>query len=257
MKHILCFGDSNTWGYIPGSGGQRYDLDQRWTGILQQELGVGTRVIEEGLNGRTTLWEDPTVPLRRSGLAWLPACLDSHRPLDLVVLMLGTNDLKVQFALTPEEIAFGAARLVREVLAHPEWGLTASIRPRCCWYPPSMSTGRCHLPSGRPLGASPATSGACCWPRRIRSRPNCWAAAFSMPPPRQSPPPWMASTWMPGATEAWPWSWLGRSGPFWPRGLLPRLSKRKQQGLPTGGPAVFLSEKRKKLRHWRWRFPGR
>lgn len=121
MKHILCYGDSNTWGCVPKVGG-RYDLDHRWTGLLQRQLGAGYRVIEEGLNGRTTLWEDTAVPARRNGMAWLPTCLDSHRPLDLVVLMLGTNDLKTKFSLSPAEIAFGAARLVKEILSHKDWG---------------------------------------------------------------------------------------------------------------------------------------
>ena len=119
MKHILCFGDSNTWGYSPKDGG-RYDLARRWPGVLQRELGEDFRIIEE----------DPTVDYSRSGMAWLPVCLATHRPLDLVILMLGTNDLKVRFGLTPWDIASGAARLVKYVGACKEYGPDGVHPPR-------------------------------------------------------------------------------------------------------------------------------
>lgn len=92
MRRILCFGDSNTWGYTAGTG-ERYTEQQRWTGVLQQELGQDYTVIEEGLNGRTTVYEHPTLPGRK-GIDYLVPCLESQKPLDLVVLMLGTNDLR-------------------------------------------------------------------------------------------------------------------------------------------------------------------
>jgi len=111
MKRILCYGDSNTWGYIPGSG-ERYDEETRWPMLLQKRLGAPYRVIEEGLNGRTTVLNDPLEP-GRNGLDYLGPCLQSHAPLDLVVVMLGTNDLKRRFSLTAEEIAQGMERLIR------------------------------------------------------------------------------------------------------------------------------------------------
>lgn len=114
MKRILCYGDSNTWGYTPGSG-ERFAHDVRWTGVLSGELGPGYRVIEEGLSGRTTVWDDP-IEGHKNGLTYLPPCLESHRPLDLVVLMLGTNDLKRRFSLSAFDIAQGAAVLARAVL---------------------------------------------------------------------------------------------------------------------------------------------
>lgn len=91
-KIILCYGDSNTWGYIPGSG-ERYAADVRWPGVMRQHLGENFTVIEEGLNGRTTVWEDPYRP-GRNGFKLLLPILDTHRPIDLVIVMLGTNDLK-------------------------------------------------------------------------------------------------------------------------------------------------------------------
>lgn len=110
MKTILCYGDSNTWGATPGTG-ERFAPSVRWTGVLAQELGATYRVIEEGLNGRTTVWNDP-VEGRMSGKDYLVPCLDSHRPLDLVVLMLGTNDLKLRFAVSAFDIAQSAGVLV-------------------------------------------------------------------------------------------------------------------------------------------------
>jgi len=114
MKTILCYGDSNTHGYIPGEAG-RYPRDVRWTGILQQELGQDFYVIEEGLNGRTTVWEDP-IEEHRSGKQYLPACLESHAPIDLVIIMLGTNDLKARFWVPASDIALGVGLLVDKTL---------------------------------------------------------------------------------------------------------------------------------------------
>ena len=117
MKRILCFGDSNTWGYSPANGA-RFPSDIRWTGVLQKTLGASYRVIEEGLNGRTTFINEQGEDARpfRSGSDVLPFLLESHRPLDLVTIMLGTNDLKVEFDLSVEEIAQGAKNLCGMVL---------------------------------------------------------------------------------------------------------------------------------------------
>ncbi len=110
---ILCYGDSNTYGYDPRDG-FRYPLSVRWTGLLQQELGPAYRVIEEGCNGRTTVYDDP-VDNWKNGLSYLKPSLNSHKPVDIVILMLGSNDLKEVFHLTPAEIAEGAATLVRTI----------------------------------------------------------------------------------------------------------------------------------------------
>lgn len=105
MKRILCFGDSNTWGADPAGGG-RHPQEVRWTGVLQRELGASYQVIEEGYNGRTTVFDDP-VERRLSGLTYFYPCLDSQSPLDLIILMLGTNDLKTRFAMDAYSIAQG------------------------------------------------------------------------------------------------------------------------------------------------------
>jgi len=110
MFELMCFGDSNTWGYAPRSG-ERYPRSVRWTGVLQASLGSEFVVIEEGLNGRTTVWEDP-VEGDKNGKRHLSPCLQSHAPLDLVVLLLGTNDLKKRYSAPLCDIASGAGVLV-------------------------------------------------------------------------------------------------------------------------------------------------
>lgn len=112
MKNILCFGDSNTFGTNPSGG--RWPRNQRWTGILQERLGNEFYVMEEGLGGRTAAAED-FLEGDKNGRRHLPIALRSHRPLDLVILMLGTNDLKHRFGLLPRDIATGAAQLGRMV----------------------------------------------------------------------------------------------------------------------------------------------
>ena len=110
MKTVLCYGDSNTWGYSPVDGG-RYPRDVRWTGILRKDLGEEYLIIEEGLNGRTTVWDDP-IEGYKNGKEYLIPCLETHKPIDLVVIMLGTNDLKVRFSVSAFDIASGAGVLV-------------------------------------------------------------------------------------------------------------------------------------------------
>ncbi len=110
IKTILCYGDSNTWGYDPATG-TRFPRDVRWTGVLRLALGPGYLIIEEGLNGRTTVWDDP-IEGYKNGRDYLIPCLETHRPLDLVVLMLGTNDLKQRFSVSAFDIANSVGVLV-------------------------------------------------------------------------------------------------------------------------------------------------
>jgi lysophospholipase L1-like esterase len=110
VKRIVCYGDSNTWGSDPATR-QRFPADVRWTGVLARELGAGYLVIEEGLGGRTTILDDPWEP-DRNGKTYLRPCLESHRPLDLITIMLGTNDLKARHRVSASDIAQGAAVLV-------------------------------------------------------------------------------------------------------------------------------------------------
>lgn len=117
QKSILCYGDSLTWGWIPVAEGAptlRYPFRDRWTGAMAAALGAGYHIIEEGLSARTTSLDDPNDP-RLNGSAYLPAALASHLPLDLVIVMLGTNDTKSYFRRTPYEIANGMAKLVGQI----------------------------------------------------------------------------------------------------------------------------------------------
>ena len=109
----MCYGDSNTWGYDPATG-ERLGREERWPGVLARELGEGYAVIEEGLNGRTTVWDDP-IDAYRNGREYLVPCLESHAPLDLVVIALGVNDLKARIGVSASDIADGAGALVETV----------------------------------------------------------------------------------------------------------------------------------------------
>ena len=114
MKTILCYGDSNTYGFNPKTMG-RYSASERWTGILAEKLGKEYKVIEEGLNGRTTVFDRPEASWK-NGKPYLLPCLLSHKPLDYVVIMLGTNDCNSNLKLSSEDIAGGMEVLIKLVL---------------------------------------------------------------------------------------------------------------------------------------------
>ena len=126
MKRILCYGDSNTWGFAPElydnlhNAPCRYAPDIRWTGRLAKALGQEYTVIEEGFNGRTTVFDDPTAPGRNGQVAFR-----THEPLDLILIMLGTNDTKDLFSAPPVSVASGMERLVKE--------LSVSLRSSVSW----------------------------------------------------------------------------------------------------------------------------
>jgi lysophospholipase L1-like esterase len=111
MQTILCFGDSNTWGFIPGTTAERFPYSVRMAGLLQAGLGAGFRVIEEGLSGRMSVWEDP-MGLDKNGSRQLPFLLESHRPLDWISIMLGTNDLKHYMHLEAIDCALAQNALI-------------------------------------------------------------------------------------------------------------------------------------------------
>lgn len=129
MKHILAFGDSNTWGYdyrtyTPQTGVQkRLPFEERWPGCLQLLLGNNYRVIEDGLNSRTICAEDPCIPHRR-GLDSLAVALEAHAPLDLVIIQLGANEFKTMYSRSPGAIAFGMEHMIR-LCRQPRYGYPA------------------------------------------------------------------------------------------------------------------------------------
>ena len=113
MYQILCFGDSNTHGYNGETQG-RFSWERRWTGLLAKRLGPEYRVIEEGLNGRTTGFVERGKKYR-DPVPYLAPCMLSHMPLDLMIVMLGTNDTKPVFHVSPEEIACSMRKLMLRV----------------------------------------------------------------------------------------------------------------------------------------------
>ena len=125
-KHIVCFGDSNTHGYCAdpsdcADGGIRFNEDERWTRLLQKALGEDYLVTEEGLSGRTTCFDDP-IHEGLNALDYIYPCLKSHETVDLLIIMLGTNDTKDRFYASAGCIAIGMARLVKKAMDTDCWG---------------------------------------------------------------------------------------------------------------------------------------
>jgi len=125
-KHIICFGDSNTYGYCAdpadcADGGGRFNEEERWPRLLQTKLGDDYLVIEEGLPGRTTAFDDP-LHEGLAGVSYITPCLKSHEVVDLLIIMLGTNDTKDRFAQNAYGIGRGMERLVRKAYATDCWG---------------------------------------------------------------------------------------------------------------------------------------
>jgi lysophospholipase L1-like esterase len=138
MKTVLCFGDSNTFGTAtaPRPDG-RYGSDERWPGVLRAALGAGWSVVEAGLPGRTTVHADPIEGPWMDGSAYLLPCLRSHRPLDLVVIMLGTNDLKARFAVPAGDIAGGIGVLL-QIVERAEAGRDGGVPRTLVICPPTI-----------------------------------------------------------------------------------------------------------------------
>ncbi|MDE6232456.1 MAG: SGNH/GDSL hydrolase family protein [Lachnospiraceae bacterium] len=128
MKHILCFGDSNTYGLIPESGG-RYPWGIRWTSLLNNKLGIEKyQVIEEGLCGRTTIFDDPLRD-NRNGLKLISAVLETNGPVDVVIVMLGTNDCKTVYGATAEVIGRGITRIIEQIHSYSKDSKILLISP--------------------------------------------------------------------------------------------------------------------------------
>lgn len=144
-KTIVCYGDSNTYGFDPDTR-ERYPEDVRWTGILGQLLGNGYKIVEEGCNGRTTVYDDPSDPWK-NGRPYLKACLNSHKPVDIVILMLGTNDLKKCYGLSAEEINNGIQILINDINDFAEEKLSGHRPVIILAAPPKVGEGIGRSPS--------------------------------------------------------------------------------------------------------------
>jgi len=136
VKSILCFGDSNTWGYatIPRPD-ERYAPGERWPGVLAGRLGANWSVVAEGLNGRTAVHPDPVEGLWLDASAYLLPCLKSHKPLDAVAILLGTNDLKARFGMPAGDIARGIGVLL-QIVKFSQTGPNASAPKALAICPP-------------------------------------------------------------------------------------------------------------------------
>lgn len=125
-KHIVCFGDSNTHGYCADpedceDGGIRFNESERWTCLLQKKLGEDYLVTEDGLSGRTTVFRDPLYE-GLSGIDYITPYLKSHENVDLLIIMLGTNDTKDRFSASAQCIALGMGRLIKKAIDTDCWG---------------------------------------------------------------------------------------------------------------------------------------
>jgi lysophospholipase L1-like esterase len=133
-QRVVCYGDSNTWGFdafSPGAAMRRYG-EQRWPRVLARHLGPGVDVVEEGLNGRTCIVDDPFMSdYDANGRRTLAPMLHSHKPIDVLVIMLGTNDLKKHLNLSPQLIARGAATLANDALRMDIWRSTPRVLLVC------------------------------------------------------------------------------------------------------------------------------
>jgi len=153
-KHIVCFGDSNTHGYCVSpadcaDGGDRFNENERWTKLLQKHLGEDYLVIEEGLSGRTTVFPDP-LHESMSGLDSIYSCLMSHEPVDLLIIMLGTNDTKERFGANAACIGIGMERLVAKAKTIAAWH---DGKPRILVIcPPHIGEGLYSSDNGRAMG---------------------------------------------------------------------------------------------------------
>jgi lysophospholipase L1-like esterase len=172
MKTILCYGDSITWGYNPVDG-SRLPFELRWPGVLQATLGSGHRVIEEGLSGRTVATDSWILP-HRDGRAMLAPLLESHAPLDWVIILLGTNDCGPTYRRDVGEIAFGCATLlwtVQKASAGPAGGVPQMLLvspPPFGKFSPFMELFfRGGEATGRGLAAAYATVAEACGARSL------------------------------------------------------------------------------------------
>lgn len=152
-KHIVCFGDSNTHGYCADptdtkTHGNRFDETERWTCLLQQKLGEDYLVLEEGLSGRTTVFPD-ALHESMDGLGVIYSTLMSHEPVDLLVIMLGTNDTKERLGVNAACIAIGMERLVLKAQATQCWAGKPNILIVC---PPHIRRELYDNPCGVPMG---------------------------------------------------------------------------------------------------------
>ena len=154
-KHIVCFGDSNTHGYCAdpsdcADGGNRFNEEERWTCLLQKALGEDYLVLEEGLGGRTTVFADPLHEGMDAVSVAYPLLM-SHEPIDLLIIMLGTNDTKERLGANAACIGIGMERLVMKAKTVPAW--RGGVPRILVIAPPHIGEGLYRVPEGAAMGA--------------------------------------------------------------------------------------------------------
>lgn len=172
MENIVCFGDSNTFGYSGDLSEKkgRFNTEQRWPSLLQKELGEIFSVIEEGSNGRTIQFSDKNQP-GLCGIESIPAILETHKPVSLLIIMLGSNDCQERFASTPEEIALGLKKLIK--IAHLESSMSNGTILIVA--PPSMQQGLYNGPFSSLMGEKAVEKSSClaAFFQKVAMEENC------------------------------------------------------------------------------------
>ena len=178
VQRIVCYGDSNTWGldaFAPGDAMRRFK--HPWPRVLARKLGPGYDVVSEGLNGRTTIVDDPFMDSYDvNGRRTLPPILHSHKPIDVLVIMLGTNDLKKHLNLSPQLIARGAATLASDALRMDVWRSTPRVLLVC---PVNIRQPPDSCPFAYSFDGGAAKAGVCA--RHYRAEADALGVAFLDP----------------------------------------------------------------------------
>jgi lysophospholipase L1-like esterase len=149
VKTVLCYGDSLTFG-MNAEISRRHAHEDQWPSVLEAGLGGGARIVNEGLGGRTTMFDDYSTPADRNGARVLPTVLSTHMPLDLVIVMLGTNDLKTFVNGSAYAAAQGIKRLIEIVRTFP-WGTVGGVLPQMLVVAPPLVVPVRQEPKGPAL----------------------------------------------------------------------------------------------------------
>ena len=172
---ILCYGDSNTWGYISGTDHERYGNSERWTRILANLLGKRFEIIEEGLNSRTLISDDPRPGKEgKNGYKYLIPCLDTHDPVDLVILMLGTNELKYIYNKSAKEIGELLEEYFVKTILNRKSQLRDSYPKLLIIAPPIVSENREYRVDDKYKGASSKSKELNNIYKNIAEKYNCY-----------------------------------------------------------------------------------
>lgn len=204
-KTIVAFGDSNTHGYCSQTGG-RFSEEERWTCLLEQYLGNEYRVMEEGLSGRTTVFDDPLFE-GLNGLSAITQCLLTHEPVDLLIIMLGTNDTKARFCCNAENIAKGLERLAGKAMSTTA---PSGAAPGCCLSPPPRLRRATHQPPPPMKWDRAVWRNQGSWPSGTKTWQNGLAAASWTPAPLTGYGciPMIICIWIKKAMSFWRVRWL-------------------------------------------------